>query len=358
MCLERLGKLEIPNGIAGAAGPAGANGAGWASGLGPPSGPPTAEVLFYLNTASGELLKWNSSTLAWQTIVPSIFGTPGAQWLSGFGAPTNPSTNGYFYLDTSNGDIYQYSGGSWGVPLLNIEGTPGTNGVNGTGLLGSAYSIAPVTSTSSGNVVFPGFEITVNGQNAFPTLGSVVKITAAFKSVFSPGSITGQLNGQVYFTPRIINLNTPAIYDITPDSIDTDTTGSLGSKIMLGVNAVNDNATHGLAAPFGSGYEYSNSGLPNVAKSVLGVNLFPIAHTKYVVTAIRSSATAVIVSVDWTTTTRYGTYTGFYAPAFTNSLDFSSSGGIAFNVQAFVNVPVSTGISIDPVYQIVEKSIL
>lgn len=364
MCLDRLGKLEIPNGIAGAAGPAGANGAGWESGGGPPLGPPTADVLFYLNTVSGELSKWNSSTLSWDSVVASIFGADGSQWITGTGVPTSTSyPAGTLYLDVggsspTKGNIYEYNGVSWGASIGNIKGQDGTNGVNGTGLLGSAYSIAPVTSNSSGNVVFPGFEITVNGQNAFPTLGSVVKITAAFKSVFSPNSLTGQTNGKVYFSPRIINVNTSAIYDITPDSIDTDTTGSLGTKIMLGVNTVNDNATHGLAAPFGSGYEYSNSGLPNVAKSVLGINLFPIAHTKYVVTAIRSSATAVIVSVDWTTTTRYGTYTGFYAPAFTNSLDFSSSGGIAFNVQATVDVPLSTAISIDPVYQIVEKSIL
>jgi hypothetical protein len=132
MCLDRLGKLEIPNGIVGAAGPAGANGAGWASGAGDPVSAPSADVLFWLNTTSGELFKWNSSTLVWDSSVASIFGTDGAQWLSGSGVPTFSSTNGYFYLDTSNGDVYQYSGVSWGLPLLRIQGTNGAPGINGS----------------------------------------------------------------------------------------------------------------------------------------------------------------------------------------------------------------------------------
>lgn len=356
MCLERLGKLEIPNGLAGAAGPAGANGAGWASGAGDPVGAPPADIIFWLNTTSGELFKYVSGS--WVSQVASIFGTDGNLWLTGTAVPTAPTAEGNFYYRTTTGDIYQFTSGSWGGVISNIKGANGTNGVNGTGLLGSAYSIASVTSSVTGNVTFTGFEITVNGQNAFPTLGSVVKITAAFKSNYSLTALGGATNGKIYFTPRIINLNTPTIYDIAPDSIDTNSTLPLGTKIMLGVNAVNDNATHGLAAPFGSGYEYANSGLPNTPLSGGGFNVFPFAHTKYVVTAIRSSATSVIVSVDWTTTTRYGTYTGFYAPTFSNTLDFSSSGGIAFNVQAYVDVPANNPIVIDPVYQIVEKSIL
>jgi hypothetical protein len=136
MCLERLGKLEIPEGLAGAAGPAGANGAGWASGSGDPVGTPAADVLFWLNTTSGELFKWNSSTLAWDPIVNSIFGTDGSQWITGTGVPTsNAYPAGTLYLDVgpslTKGNIYEYDGSSWGSSIANIQGQNGTNGTNG-----------------------------------------------------------------------------------------------------------------------------------------------------------------------------------------------------------------------------------
>jgi len=130
MCLERLGKLEIPNGLAGAAGPAGANGAGWASGAGDPVGAPPADIIFWLNTASGELFKYVSGS--WVSQVASIFGTDGNLWLTGAVAPTAPTTEGNFYYNTVTGDIYQYTSGSWGAPISNIKGTNGAPGINGT----------------------------------------------------------------------------------------------------------------------------------------------------------------------------------------------------------------------------------
>lgn len=131
-CANRLGKLEIPNGLAGPPGTAGINGAGWASGAGDPVGAPTAEVLFWLNTTSGELFKWNSSTLVWDSSVASIFGTDGNLWLTGTAVPTAPTTEGNFYYRTTTGDIYQYLSGSWGGIISNIKGSNGTNGTNGS----------------------------------------------------------------------------------------------------------------------------------------------------------------------------------------------------------------------------------
>lgn len=356
--LDRIGQLNIPTGLQGPQGPAGTNGAGWSSGSTNPTTAPPANIKFYLQTTSGQIFEWNGT--AWVSSITTIKGTNGNVWFTGVVNPNTITVAGAvvndFFLDTVLGNIYKLIGVSW-VLQLNIKGTNGAAGVNGTGLLGSAYSIASVTQSTSGNVVFAGFEIAVNGLQAFPTLGSVVKVTGVFKSNYSLAALGGATNGEIYFSPRIINQNTSTIYDVTVDSIDSNTTSPLNSaKIMLGVNAVNSNATHGYTAS--DGFEYANSGLPNVYISGGGFNIFPFAHTKYVLTAIRVSATSVIVSVDWTTTTRYGTYTGFYAPSFTNTLDFSASGGIAFNVQATVTVPANNPIVIDPIYHIVEKSIL
>jgi len=359
--LDRIGQLNIPTGLQGSQGPAGSNGAGWTSGAGNPISAPAADIKYYLNTTSGQIFEWNGS-LPWVSVITTIKGTNGNVWFTGVVNPNTITVAGAvvndFFLDTVLGNIYKLIGVSW-VLQLTIKGTPGTNGVNGTGLLGSAYSIASVTQSTSGNVVFAGFEIAVNGLQAFPTLGSVVKVTGVFKSNYSLAALGGATGGEIYFSPRIINQNTSAIYDVAVDSIDSNTTSPLNTaKRMLGINAVDSNSTHGYTATAGSGFEYANSGLPNVFISGGGFNIFPFAHTKYVLTAIRASATSVIVSVDWTTTTRYGTYTGFYAPSFTNTLGFSASDGIAFNVQATVTVPANNPIVIDPIYHIVEKSIL
>jgi hypothetical protein len=128
-CENRLGKLEIPNGLAGPPGTAGINGAGWASGAGNPVGTPAADILFWLNINSGELFKWTGSV--WDPIVDTIFGTDGNLWLTGTAAPTAPTTEGNFYYRTTTGDIYQYLSGSWGGIISNIKGTNGTNGTNG-----------------------------------------------------------------------------------------------------------------------------------------------------------------------------------------------------------------------------------
>ena len=356
--LDRIGQLNIPTGLQGSQGPAGSNGAGWTSGSSNPTTAPPASIKYFLQTTSGQIFEWNGTS--WASVITTIKGTNGNVWFSGLVPPvTVPGAvaNDY-YLDTVAGSIYKLVGVNWALQLT-IKGTNGTPGINGTGLLGSAYSIGNVVRTTSGNSTFTGYEIAVNGLQAFPTLGSVVRATGVFKSQYGPSSNQGLLTGAIFFSPRIINQNTSTIYDVAVDSIDSNVTSPLNAdKRMLGVSVVNSNPTHGYTATAGSGFEYANSGLTNVAVNIGGDNVFPFAHTKYVLTAIRVSATSVIVSVDWTTTTRYGTYTGFYAPTFINTLDFSSSGGIAFNVQATVTVPSGNQVAIFPIYHIVEKSIL
>lgn len=52
-------------------------------------------------------------------------GPAGSTWYNGSGAPSNGSgSNGDYYLDTSNGDVYQKAAGSWAV-VANIRGASG-----------------------------------------------------------------------------------------------------------------------------------------------------------------------------------------------------------------------------------------
>jgi hypothetical protein len=150
-CENRLGKLEIPNGLAGPPGTAGINGAGWESGSTDPRGTPAADILFYLNTTSGELFKWIGS--GWDSIVDTIFGTDGNEWINGTGVPTSSAyPAGTFYLDTgvsspTKGNIYQYNGISWGSSIANIQGQNGDNGTNGLDA-----GTVPYRAFNSGNI--------------------------------------------------------------------------------------------------------------------------------------------------------------------------------------------------------------
>jgi hypothetical protein len=357
MCLERLGKLEIPNGIAGANGPAGANGAGWASGGGDPVGAPAADVLFWLNTASGELFKWNSSTLVWDSSVASIFGTDGNLWLTGAVAPTAPTAEGNFYYNTATGDIYQYLSGSWGGVISNIKGANGTNGVNGTGLLDTSVNVSAQTFTTSSSFNL-GNTVTFNGQQAFPTVGSVVKSTLFVKARYSTGTTANApTNAEIYYTPRLVNDTSTAFVDLNTSTIDQNDT-TLDFKILYGPSAINNNYTHGFGADTSS-FGVSNSGLPFNGTSP-GQLAFPYAYTKIVTTLIRINSTNVVGSVEYTTTTRYGTYTAVYQPTLSGlTLGFGSGDGISIELLGSVTVPSpSYPIQITPIYHIAEKSIL
>lgn len=353
-CENRLGKLEIPNGLAGPPGTPGVNGAGWQSGSGVPRGTPPADILFYLNVDSGQLFKWNGT--AWISIVNSIYGTDGNVWLTGTLAPTTPTANGNFYYRTTTGEIFQYNGVSWGSPIANIQGQNGAPGINGTGLLAANSNIASqVFSTAGPNNINLNCTLSFNAQQAFPTLNSVVKSTLFVKSAYNNTSATTRApsTGQIYFVPRIVNDVTVGFADLDVVSIDKNTT--LDDKVLFPPSVINNNYLHGRTSS--GDYSVSNSGLPN--EGTTPSKQFPFAYTKIVSTFIRNSASSVIATVEYTTTTRYGTYTAIYQPSVLSlTLGFGPSDGISIEQLGTVIVPANYPIAVYPVYHIIEKSIL
>ena len=74
-------------------------------------------------------------------------GAAGAKWHEGSGAPSSGTgSNGDYYLNTSNGDVYTKSNGSW-TSAGNIKGTTGDAGADGL-----KTSIGTVLSGTSGNI--------------------------------------------------------------------------------------------------------------------------------------------------------------------------------------------------------------
>jgi hypothetical protein len=122
-------------------GPPGVVGSVWYEGAGPPVTLQTDND-FYLNTTNGDVYQQQSG--AW-VLVGNIKGPqgdqgdkgdkgdqgepgdPGSVWHEGAGAPVTLHTDGDFYLNTTNGDVYQQQSGAW-VNVGNIKGAQGDPG--------------------------------------------------------------------------------------------------------------------------------------------------------------------------------------------------------------------------------------
>lgn len=57
-------------------------------------------------------------------------GAPGSKIYTGTGAPVILHNDGDVYINTSNGNYYQQSGGAWGSPVSNLTGPAGASGAS------------------------------------------------------------------------------------------------------------------------------------------------------------------------------------------------------------------------------------
>jgi hypothetical protein len=224
-------------------------------------------------------------------------------------------------------------------------------------LLDTTVNISAQTFTTSSSFNLNN-TVSFNGLSAFPTVGSVVKSTLFVKARYSTGiSANAPTDAEIYYTPRLVNDTSSAFLDLNTSPIDQNNS-TLNFKILYGPSAINNNYTHGFGADPGS-FGVSNSGLPFTGTSP-GQLAFPFAYTKIVTTLVRINATNVVGSVEYTTTTRYGTYTAVYQPTLTTlTLGFGSGDGISIEQLGSVVVPSPNfAIQITPIYHIAEKSIL
>jgi len=106
----------------------------------PTGSPPPAVGDFYLDTTTSAVYQF--STSGWNLVFNSLVGpqgiqgSAGAKWWSGSSAPTaqNPigQSVGDYYLNTTTGDVYQYSTTGWGNSIENLQGHPGLQGAAGS----------------------------------------------------------------------------------------------------------------------------------------------------------------------------------------------------------------------------------
>ena len=120
--------------IKGANGTSGTDGSVWYTGLVYP--PPAGTYLptdFYLNTTTGDVYQLQNDGITWVFQLSIVGeGIAGSVWYNGDGAPSTLQTDGDYYLNNLNGDVYQQVSGSWGTPIANIKGAQGDAGTDGT----------------------------------------------------------------------------------------------------------------------------------------------------------------------------------------------------------------------------------
>jgi hypothetical protein len=338
--LDRIGQLNIPTGLQGSQGPAGTNGAGWTSGAGNPISAPAADIKYYLNTVSGQIFEWNGS-LPWDPVGTTIKGTNGNVWFTGVVNPNTITVAGAvvndFFLDTVLGNIYKLVGVSW-VLQLTIKGTPGTAGVNGTGLLDSfglnTVTYNPNASYQPLNALFTPSNAFFNAFDGFPTIGSVVRSTVFVKARYltSLTSITSPNNAELFIKPRIIGTPSFGPYDLNTNSVDQDSIdlarklnppNAIVSQPILGQNA--DTSSVG----------YARVEIPRRGTS----NNYPYVYIKITTTLRRNGATTLAAMVEYTTTSRYGTYTAVYDPSVAMTMTFSSTENIGIEYIGDILIP-------------------
>lgn len=134
-----VGNLKGPAGTTGAQGIQGPSGSSTLFGSGAPSSGLGANGDSYIDTVAYNL--YTKSGGSW-TNAGSLKGATGASgadgvgnaFFTGAGAPgtVSGSIAGDIYINTSNGDVYQKVGTSWGSPVLNIKGPQGDEGPAGS----------------------------------------------------------------------------------------------------------------------------------------------------------------------------------------------------------------------------------
>ena len=129
-------------------------------------------------------------------------------WRSGAGAPAGGlGINGDFYLNTTNGDVYLKTAGTWAV-VINIIGADGANGVNAGVLMNGAG--APAVGLGVDN----DYYINLTNGDLYYKSGGAWAVVA---------NITGPTGGFVICTGAEINTGTDNAKGATPKAIaDSD----------------------------------------------------------------------------------------------------------------------------------------
>jgi len=186
-------------------------------------------------------------------------GGGGSSWFDGAGTPSSGlGVNGDYYLNTTNGDVYEKAGGTWTL-VGNIKGPAGTNGTNGVGVpvAGTAGQIlAKIDSTNYNTEWIDNFTSQVKHEVKAGV--ALTKGQAVYVSGSTGGSGTNMIVLKSDNTTESQSSKTMGLiaqdlavngfgYVITEGllaGLDTSAAGAAGDPVWLGTNG---NLLYGIA---------------------------------------------------------------------------------------------------------------
>ena len=184
------------------------SGAGSAAASGP-TGPTVLAGDFYLNTLNGDMYEHNGTT--W---TGPILNSKGNRWYIGVGdagtaAPTGPTIlAGDLYMNITNGDISQYNGATWSAPILNGKGNrwhTGTGSAAASGPTGGSVISGDIyLNTTNGDVyeyngvTWTGPVLNSKGNSWYSGTGSAAVSGPTGASVISGDYYFNTSNGDIY----------------------------------------------------------------------------------------------------------------------------------------------------------------
>lgn len=186
----------------------------------------------------------NSNTVGdWDTVLDTgPAGTPGSVWYNASGIPSGGlGVDGDYYLNDTNGDVYQKQTGTW-ILILNLTGPSGTSGV-GAGDYASLRVIGGASGQSIGATFVKCNQFTINGPNS----GAVPDHTTDSITINSPGSyfiffngewLTSSANQFFEFQLRLGGVDIPNAFMTTSYSGGSNTSENLSLLCLVEIDAL------------------------------------------------------------------------------------------------------------------------
>jgi hypothetical protein len=293
-------------------------------------------------------------------------GTPGTNGLRGDVGPANQlsSVVGVTQVPSTTPASASISG-SYPNQKLNLSIPKGADGAIGTGLIGSVYTSANQLYAASVGVyqsldTFLGpLNVTLNAFNALPTVGSVVKSTMYIKARFTKfgaGRIVASKDPvEISYVPVLINTAGGVSFLLPDASEQANLISGIDDRILYQPSVVSTNATHGQTADPAAEFAWARTNLPVVANSAVNGGIFPAVYTKITTTVIRTGTSSARTMVEYTSTSRYGTYTAVYEPSVTLSQNFTSAEAFSIGFKGTIRTDAES-VTITRLYHTIEKS--
>jgi len=172
------------------------------SGAGAPAAALGNDNDFYLDTANGDYYK--KTTGSWAVVInlkgaDGNDGVDGPQILNSAAAPLPASgVDGDYHLDTTTGDFYQKSTGTWTL-ITNLKGSTGGAGTNGTDgddgfsfLQGSGVPGAGLGIDGDSYLDNLNGDLYLKGGGSWSLTGNIFVVGATVKQEFSASKVTSQ----------------------------------------------------------------------------------------------------------------------------------------------------------------------